>query len=408
MKADDVILDLQLMKDAGRLQFADKLKSIEKLDNYTVKLNYTEYNNMYMWSWGWTAIHSKTAWDKSSGGDLAKGKEWARANVVGTGPFMLKEFKRDTHLIWMKNPNYWRKGRPYLDGIEVRYIPDPVTASAMMQAKQADYWMQSPTKDQKDLESKGFIRVSSWPGMPWSIWPNTADPNSKWNDKRLRLAIEYALDRPALAKALGFGYYKPLTMLAPEGEWGYDPNYPARNYDPAKAKQLLAEAGYPNGLKAKLLVSNNPVDVNAGTAIKQYLDEAGFQIDADVADPGRFYGTVWGYKPAPDLSFMWSGRDLNYLVTYLAWFSSDPFTNLSYLGHTPEQEALDKEAKKIPDVAGQKAMIKKIIKYMTDEARIIPVFDAPAASIVAPYIHTTQFSQGFVRWQTEEVWMEKH
>jgi peptide/nickel transport system substrate-binding protein len=197
-------------------------------------------------------------------------------------------------------------------------------------------------------------------------------------------------------------------MLAPEGEWGYDPNYPARHYDPAKAKQLLAEAGYPNGFTAKLLIANDPVSQNAGTALKQYLDAVGIQIDLDIADPGRFFGTVWGPKPGPDLSWMWSGRDTNYLVTYMRWFSTDPFANLIYLGHTPEQKALDEEAKKLTDIKAQQEITKKIVKYMTDEARIIPVYDVPAASIAAPYVHTTQYSQGFVRWQTEEVWMDKH
>jgi ABC-type transport system substrate-binding protein len=408
MKADDVVWNFQQLIDVKRLQFLNYFKSIKALDDYTVVIEYSEYTNQLIHSWGWMAIYSKDAWDKGSGGNLEKGKEWARTNVVGTGPFMLKEFKRDVHLIWTKNPNYWRKGRPYLDGIEVRFIPDPVTASAMMQAKEADYWTGAPPKDQKDLESKGFIRVSSWPGLPTHIWPNTTDPNSKWNDKRLRLAIEYALDKPAIAKALGFGYYKPMTMLAPEGEWGYDPNYPARHYDPAKAKQLLTEAGYPNGLNAKLLIPNDPVSQNAGTALKQYLDAVGIQIDLDIADPGRFFGTVWGPKPGPDLSWMWSGRDTNYLVTYMRWFSTDPFANLIYLGHTPEQKALDEEAKKLTDIKAQQEITKKIVKYMTDEARIIPVYDVPAASIVAPYVHTTQLSQGFVRWQTEEVWMEKH
>ena len=62
---------------------------------------------------------SKQAWDKASGGDLNKGIEWARTHLVGTGPFILKEFKPDVSMTWVKNPNYWRKGKPYLDGIEV-------------------------------------------------------------------------------------------------------------------------------------------------------------------------------------------------------------------------------------------------------------------------------------------------
>ena len=138
--------------------------------------------------------------------------------------------------------------------------------------------MGGDAKDQVDLVKKGFKRQASWPALGYAIWPNTANPNSKWKDKRLREAIEYALDKDAIAKALGFGLYKPLKSLPPEGEWGYDPNYNPRPYNPAKAKELLAAAGYANGLKAKLLVFFTPDWKDAGTAIKQYLDAAGFQI----------------------------------------------------------------------------------------------------------------------------------
>jgi ABC-type transport system substrate-binding protein len=242
------------------------------------------------------------------------------------------------------------------------------------------------------------------------IWPNTANPNSKWKDKRLREALEYALDKEAIAKALGFGLYKSLKSLPHEGEWGYDPAYNPRPYNPAKAKELLAAAGYLNGLKAKLLVLSRPDTRDAATAVKQYLDAAGFQIDLDIADPGRFYGTVFNTPPGPDvdLSWMFAGKDTNYLQTYMRWFSTQPFTDLAFLGHTPEQAAMDKAAQKLMKVKDQQAATKKLIRNITDNAMVIPVFESPGAAMQQPWVHSNQYEQGFVRWQTEEVWMDKH
>jgi peptide/nickel transport system substrate-binding protein len=283
-----------------------------------------------------------------------------------------------------------------------------MTAQNIFLAGEADQWSGAPIKNQSDLVKQGYVRVSGWAAMPISVWPNTATPSSVWNDKRLRLALDYALDKEALAKALGFGFYTPMYMLAAAGEWGYDPNYAARKYDVAKAKQLLAEAGYPNGLKTNLLIANDPSSQDTGVAVKSYLDAAGIQTNLDVADPGRFYGAVWGTNPNPGLSIMWSGKDVTNLVTYMRWFSSDPFTNLSYLGHTPEQLALDEAAKNAASAADQKTATVNIVKYMTDEARIVPLYDTPSAVMVQKYVHTDQFSQGFIRWQTENVWMDKH
>jgi len=414
LDAEVVRWNIQQVIDAKALPYVSYFKGMKVVDKYTLVIELNEYSNQLVPCWGWwSAMYSKAAWEKASGGDLAKGKEWARTNFVGTGPFMLKEYKRDVHMIWTKNPNYWRKGRPYLDGFETRFIPDAVTASAIMQAKEADIWGppgQAPAKDQADLVKKGFKRQSAWPALANAIWINTAHPKSKWQDKRLREALEYAIDKEAMTKALGFGLWKPLKSLPAEGEWGYDPNYNPRPYNPAKAKELLAEAGYPNGLKAKLLVFFTPDARDAGTAIMQYLNAAGFQIELDVADPGRFFGTINNTPPGPDQDLhLWiTGKDTNYLMTYMRWFSTEPFTDLSYLGHTPEQAAMDKEAQKLTDIKDQEAITKKLMRYLMDNALLIPLYDPPAAAIMQPWVHSTEYEQGFVRWQTEEVWMEKH
>jgi len=312
-------------------------------------------------------------------------------------------------MTWVKNPNYWREGRPYLDGIEYRYIPDPVTARALFESGEADQWA-APAKDQKELLALGYKKQSSWPGLSWVIWINTAAEGSKWQDKRLREAVEYSLDKAAIANVVGFGQNKPLKSLPPEGEWGYEADYNPRPYNPEKAKQLLTDAGYPNGLKAKLLIMNDPVTQEIGQILKQYLDKGGFQIDLDIADPGRFFGSVYGPTPSADADLHWwiSGMDTNYLLTYMRWFSTMPFTNLAYLGHTDEQAQMDKKAQSLVDLKEQEKITKQVVRYLTDNALVVPVYISPAAVMLHPYVHSTQYTQGFIRWQTEEVWMEKH
>lgn len=411
LDAEVVRWNFQQILDAKALVYSSFLKEMRVTDKYTLVFDLTEYSNQLVPSWGWwPVITSKAAWEKASGGDLEKGKEWARTHLVGTGPFILKEYKRDVHMIWEKNPNYWRKGRPYLDGIEVRYIPDPTTAKAILLAGEADAWG-APARDQKDLMEKGFTRQSSWPALGWSIWINTANPDSKWQDKRLREAVEFAIDKDAIAQAVGFGLYKPLKSLPPEGEWGYDPNYNPRPYNPEKARQLLADAGYPKGLKIKFLVPFFfPGTKDACTAIKQYLEDVGFVVDLDLADPGRFFGTISWKMPGPDQDLEWwiTGRDTNYLMSYMRWFSTEPFTDQSFLAHTPEQTEMDKQAQKLTDIKEQEIMTGKLMRLITDNAMVIPVFDAPVATMQQPWVHSTQYEQGFVRWQMEEIWMEKH
>jgi peptide/nickel transport system substrate-binding protein len=409
LNADVVLWTFQRWIDAGRLALFQYWDGIQKLDDMTVQIKYKEYHNSLILAWC-TAfpITSKGAYEKASGGDPEKGLEWERTHAVGTGPFMLKEYKRDAHLTWVKNPNYWRQGKPYLNAIEFRIIPDPMTCDLLLRAGGADYWAFIPGNPAFfESPRQGFTVASFSPGVITGIWPNTADPKSKWNDIRLRQALEYAINKKQMAKNWGADFFTPTDMLAPPGEWGYDPNYPTRNYDPQKARQLIKEAGYDPPLKAQYLVPNVQGDITYGTVIKQYLDAAGFQIDLDVADPGRYYGTIYGNNPGPDLAQMGvPSSDSNFLVTYMLWFSTNPIVEYSYLGHTPEQKALDEEANKIPDAAGQKAIAEKIIRYMTDQARVIPLLWFPISNIAAPYVHPAPYLGA--RWQTEDIWMEKH
>ena len=325
---------------------------------------------------------------------------------MGTGPFKLDKFERDVSLTWVKNADYWQKGKPYLDRVEVSFIPDATTASAMMQAGQADLWVNADAQAQNDMKSKGFVLQGGWAGFQYHLMPNTTDPKSKFNDIRVREAVDYALDKPAIANAIGYGIYKPMTEIAPVGEWGPDPSHPVRNYDPAKAKQLLADAGYPDGLKISLLAPMGTGGRNvAAEAVKGYLDAAGFQTNIDIADPGRFYGSVFG-TGWTDLALMFSAVDVNYLISATRWWGPNPMTNLA--GFKRPQPLIDlfNVAVKEQDAAGQEAATEKIVGEMTKEALMIPVYHFPASIIVKPTVHTEYPKAGLARWDYANTWMD--
>ncbi len=404
LNAEAVAWNYQLNIDAKRLQYRDKITKIEIVDPYTLKFHITDFTNQLLHSYGWVPIFSKAAWDKAGGGD--KAKEWSRANIVATGPFKLAEYKRDNYLRWVRNENYWQKGKPYLDGVMIRFIPDSVTASAMMQSKEADMWVQPPVRDQADLEKKGFIRQSGY-GLPRMIYLNNKDPNAKFQNLKLREAVEYALDKAAMAKALGFGYYTPLTMVAPPGEWGYDPEYKGRPYDPVKAKQLLTEAGYPNGVKIKMLALTGGTWTDEVSAVKRYLDEVGITVDPDMADPGRFFGSVYlqGWQ---DTVFWLTGMDPNYLVTFHRQFGPEPMANYASFKRPPELMELAEKSLHMKTEAEQKAITKQLVRLMADQALVIPLYRVPNAYIIQPYVHTTFFKEQMVARRTFDEWMDKH
>ncbi len=406
LNAEAVAWNYQLAKDSRRLQYDNKLLRIEVVDSLTVRLHISQYNNQLLYSFGWVPIFSKQAWDKAGGGNLEESKKWARANIVATGPFKLAEYKRDNYLRWVRNESYWQSSKPYLDGITVRFVPDPVTASTMMLAGEADMWSGwPPEKSQIELEKRGLVRQSGY-GMPRMLFINNKDPNSKFQNKKLREALEYALDRPAIAKALGFGYYVPLTMVAPPGSWGYDSEYKGRPYDPAKAKQLLAEAGFPNGLKVKLLAMAVPPWPDEAQAVKRYLDDAGISVDLDMADPGRYFSSMW-QSGWPDLLLGLMGMDPVFLVSFHRLFGPEPMSNLASFRRPPELVSMAERSLALKTETEQKDVTKQLVRLMADDALAIPLYTVPRAFLVQPNFHTTFLKEHVVTRYTADEWLDK-
>jgi peptide/nickel transport system substrate-binding protein len=171
---------------------------------------------------------------------------------MGTGPFKQTDFKAASYWKFARNENYWGP-KPYLDGMEYIVVADTTVANLSMRSNVADMWKGGATnKDCQDLANMGFDVVQRMAGVNFLCWDSTT-PGSPFANQKVREAVEYALDRPGLAKALGYGSLFPLTQFANSLDLAYNPDLKVRAYDPPKAKQLLTEAGYPKGFKTKNL-----------------------------------------------------------------------------------------------------------------------------------------------------------
>jgi peptide/nickel transport system substrate-binding protein len=388
----------QLLTETKKLQYAENIKSIDLLDKYTFRLNLEKYHNMLIYSYGIVYMFSKDA-------ILKHGKDWARVNCVGTGPFRLVEFKRDVHLHWTKYDNYWRKdaGLPYLDGVEVRFIPDPVTASSILEAGQADLWIGVGAQYQKKMSDKGMLRQASYSGLSMWLMPNYLRPDGKWKSKQLREALEYAIDKAAITKALGYGFNVPMNLICPPGAWGYDAGL-NRKYDPVKARQLIAEAGYREPVKVKLLTE--PAGRDTTSAIKGYLDATGFQCEIDIADSGRYFNSI-NVNGWDDIVFAASGIDPNYLVTITNWFSPQSRSKMPSWVRPEAFSELWRQAIAKDNIKEQEALTAKMVKYIHTEALICPLYKLPSAGVMQPYVHTNYLLNGLQRWNIAEDWMNK-
>jgi peptide/nickel transport system substrate-binding protein len=406
--ATAVAWNYQRAYDTGKLQYKSRVTGFKVVDDYTFEVGITDFDNQMQYELGWVPLFSKVAWDNAGATDEARA-EWARNNVVGTGPFILKEYKKDDHMTWVKNPNYWQPGKPYLDGIEIKIVSDPVTAATMMQAKQADWWEGGTVTQWKALEKQGF-KLQGSSGTPITIYINLKD-DSRFKDKKLREAVEYAIDKKAIANALGQGIYIPVENSIGPDMWGYDPNFKGRQYDPAKAKQLIADAGFPTGLKITLTSLTGTYWSDQATAIKQYLDAVGFETTIDLADAGRFFPMYWklgGPGGWPDLLLFLQASSPNTFVCMHRTFGPEPKTVITSYVEPPALTAYFMESRKFFTIDEQKKAAAKIADFFYQDALVIPTWEVPSLYVIAPYVHTTyQFESVICRYCADE-WMDPH
>ncbi len=265
-------LELKQEKSPGWLA---NVTSIEVIDNYTIKLN-TSYFDIVMWAQLNEQHASPTA--------LAKGVDANMFNPVGTGPLKFVEYKRDQHLKYVRFDDYWG-GKPYLDGLDCIFVPDTTAQLAALLAGEGDHIRAIQYKDIDLLKKRGY-NLYDIPMVMCGIVPDTVNPDSKFLDPRVREAIDYAIDRETIAKELGYGYMDVLETIYPKPIPGYAPGL-ARKYDPAKAKQLLTDAGLGSGFSTPFHVSQF-ANMDVMVAVQRYLSQVGINAQIKEVDMGTW------------------------------------------------------------------------------------------------------------------------
>jgi peptide/nickel transport system substrate-binding protein len=396
--AEAVKWNYQIRLDANSLTDGKYVKSIDVIDEYTLKMTLTEYFSSSLVSYGWAQMFSPTAFQKNGG------KEWARLHPVCTGPFKLASFKRESFIRYERNEDYWRKGYPLLDAIEIRFVPDTTTAAMLMQTKEADMWLDvSDVKSLIDLESKG-LKINWGPGMFWALLPNSSDQKSPLAVKKVREAIEYAIDRPTLAKTIGRGKFEPVHQLVPSISPLFVGGYNPRPFDVVKAKQLLTEAGYASGFETKLLYLETQRD--AATAIQAYLGAVGIRVNLDPSDLGRYFTSIfvqgWSGLALAQSGINPDGSDL------LVHFGPRPMTyKTGHIAKTPEFLDLCEKGLHSYDTAAYRNVLKKAVKQGTEDAIVIPLYRSAQSGVMQQYVHSGYPKIHITTWNVWQDWIEK-
>jgi peptide/nickel transport system substrate-binding protein len=217
---------------------------------------------------------------------VEKDEEAFQGNPVGTGPMKFDRWVRDDRVVLKRFDGYWEKGAdgqnlPYIEGFVERYMPDKAVALLELRAGGIDVVTAIDAKDVATVKSNPDLVYKEHPWRAWfySFFFNpTKEPYA--SNKKLRQAAFHSVNRDGLLQALGFGIGKPYLypFWSPE-TLGYDATIPYYGYDTNKSKQLLSEAGFPNGLEVKFAIIQRSAEVRMSEALKAMFDAVGIRTE---------------------------------------------------------------------------------------------------------------------------------
>jgi peptide/nickel transport system substrate-binding protein len=269
------------------------VSSIEVVNDYTVRVNFTAWDTAFLRLMCWdAAMVSPTAYEKN-------GVDWIRNNPVGTGPFKLVSFQRDVKKVFEKWDGYWQEGKPYLDRIEISVVADTTVQVASFLAGEADIIAIINNTDAKNLQGEPSMKLlqGNVVGGLDSIFGDSANPSSPFANLKVRQAVSYAINYQAINDSVYKGFGRLTNQIAPPGSLTCNPNIVGYPYDPDKARTLLEEAGYENGFDTTIWCSNSQFYQDLYTAVQGYLAAVGIKADLQLQGPGQMgemgFGTGW-------------------------------------------------------------------------------------------------------------------
>ena len=288
---------------------------------------------------------------------------------VGTGPFSFVSQTPGQEISLVANKNYWR-GAPKLDKLVIKSLPDVAARTAALRSGAVD-WIEYPNPDDIDsLKAAGAqIATNSYDHLWYWILDTSKAP---WNDPRVRRAANYAIDRKAIAENLLHGTADPAYQAAPRATAAYDPAGDLYSHDPAKARQLLAEAGLAGGFSTSVTVptggSGNLLPVPISEAIQRDLAAVGIKVEIRTTDWSTLIGAEAKGKVALDSDAIAQSTTLFQSEALLPYFvgSKSPF----WTGHyaNPQVDELIAAAAASPDRTTRQDSYRKALALVSADA----------------------------------------
>ncbi len=375
--AEDVKFSFLRYKGSKILQ--EKVREVEIVDPYRVRFHLREPWPDFMSFYG--TLATGAAWIVPKRYLEQVGDEGFKKHPIGLGPYKFVSHTPGVELVMEAFEGYWRKV-PHVKRLVFKSIPDATTRTAMLKKGEVDiaYLLTVPLAEEVKRDPKLRLAFSGGIGISSMEFIEQWDPKSPWHDRRVRLAANYAIDRWALSEAETLGASKPTGTIIPrhfEFALPIEP-YP---YDPPKAKQLLAQAGYPNGFDGGDLTPTPPY-FDRGEAVANYLGAVGIKMKLRTMERAAFFGAR-SAKQLRGLCVCGSGRYGNAAARIE---ESAVSTGAFAWGRYPDIDELFRQQDVETDQSKREALLHQLQQLIHERVMFGPIFEYIWPSGVGPRV----------------------
>ncbi len=374
------------------------LDSMQVLDSNTIQMRLKRAFRPFL-----AQLTDRTGWIPSPTALKEMGEDFG-AHPIGTGPFKFSTWIPGRVLKLVRNDNYWEKGKPYLDGIEHQIMDVREVGFAMVRTSESDLGEAFRCQDIPLVKANPNLKLSP-PLAGRAVLLNFNVGVPPFDNKALRQAIAHSIDRETAVDVAFAGCARPAHTLIQSG-WAHNPDLKPITYDTEKAKQKLAEAGYPNGITIPLACRSSQ-DVLLQCEIYQaMMSRVGINAEINVMPTGDLLGPEGGLLRLGLGHLRWSPRaDPHILLNWLAHSESTAFPYKASYSNP--------EINRLLDQAGSEYDVSKA-KELYDRVQTILALDAPYVFIVwrQEFISMNKRVQNFA-WSPDQhtrlrdLWLEK-
>ncbi len=399
LTASDVKYSVERIIDMGvRSSHFEAVDKIETPDPYTVKfvLNKPVAPFTTFLAYPKNVIVNKNVVEANDG---------SLDNVdAGSGPFKMVEWKKDQYLLMEKFEDYFIEGKPYLNQVELRPIPDATARTTALRNGEVDMILQLEAKDIDKLKEVDGLVVESVTGTYWEyLGLNTK--TGPLSNKKVRQAVAWAVNRKMLNKMVKFGKATELTGgPIPPGHWAYPDLNIYSEQDLEKARNLMKEAGYEDGFDTRLIVlSANKPQKNAAMIIKQQLNQIGINIEIRSLESSVYFNKLGSQ---------------DFAMTVIGWVGFvDPDEFLYNIFHTGEKwnqqaysnkevDRLLEEGRKTVDREERKEIYKNAVELIVKDAPMVFLYVNPQTSAYAEKVKGFDVNPTVTTISLQDTWLD--